>query len=144
MRVLSLDIGDRRIGVAVSDALGMMATGLGVIDRKTEDPINMILNFVKIYDINLIVSGLPKNMDGSEGFQSQRVKEFIEELKKEYKGEVVFWDERLTTVSAHRIMAEKGTKVSKRKGQVDKIAACYILEGYLSSQDFIKRKNSIK
>lgn len=142
MRVLSLDIGDRRIGMAISDPFGLVAQGLGVIDRKKDDPISKIMEKVMEYKIELIVAGLPKNMDGSLGFQSERVKEFIEELKKTYEGEVVYWDERLTTVSANRMMAQRGTKVSKRKDEVDKIAASYILEGYLMSKDYKDRKNN--
>ncbi len=139
MRVLSLDIGDRRIGIAVSDPLGLTAQGLGVADRKKEDAVEKIMAEVEKYGIELIVAGLPKNMDGSEGFQAQKVRDFTEELKDRYKGEIVFWDERLTSVAANRMMAEMHTKVSGRKSQVDRIAASYILEGYLMSKDYKTR-----
>lgn len=134
MRILGLDIGDRRIGVSVSDPTGMISTGLGVIKRTDiDEDVEKVLEYVKEYSVEKIVSGLPKNMDGTIGFQAQKVLDFLEELSKKYDGEIVKWDERLTTVSAHRTMAEKKTKVKKRKDEVDKIAACFILQGYLDS-----------
>ena len=134
MRILALDIGDVRIGVAVSDPTGMISTGLGVIKRESiEKDIEKIMNYIKEYKVESVVSGLPKNMDGSIGFQAEKVLKFLEEFQKVYDGPVIKWDERLTTVSAHRTMAEKKTKIKKRKEEVDKIAACYILQGYLDS-----------
>ena len=134
MRILALDIGDVRIGVAVSDPTGMISTGLGVIKRESiEKDIEKIMNYIKEYKVERVVSGLPKNMDGSIGFQAEKVLKFLEEFQKVYDGPVIKWDERLTTVSAHRTMAEKKTKIKKRKEEVDKIAACYILQGYLDS-----------
>ncbi len=146
MRVLCLDVGDRRIGVAVSDPTGFIATGLGVIKRdgspeSTLGAIEKVLEYQRDYDAKLIVLGLPRNMDGSIGFQAQKVLDFQEDLKTRYDGEIITWDERLTSVSANQVMAQKKTKVKKRKQEVDKIAACFILQGYLDSIEFKKRKN---
>lgn len=144
MRVLCLDVGDRRIGVAVSDPTGFLATGLGVIKRNgspedTARAIQEVLDYQTNYEAGLIVAGLPKNMDGTIGFQARKVLDFLEELKKHWNGEIITWDERLTTVSAHQVMAQKKTKINQRKQQVDKIAACFILQGYLDSIEFKKR-----
>ncbi|MPN63594.1 putative pre-16S rRNA nuclease [bioreactor metagenome] len=99
-----------------------------------------MLEQIKAYDVRLVVAGLPKNMDGTVGFQARKVLDFIEELKKVWDGEVLTWDERLTTVSAHMVMAQKKTKINQRKNDVDKIAACFILQGFLDSIEFKKRK----
>lgn len=146
MRILSLDVGDRRIGVAVSDPSCFIATGLGVIKRNgsPEDnikAINEVLAYIEKYDVKLLVAGLPQNMDGSIGFQANKVLKFIAELEEVWDGEIITWDERLTTFSAHEVMAQKKTKIKKRKQDVDKIAACFILQGYLDSIDFKERKN---
>ncbi len=145
MRVLCLDVGDRRIGVAVSDPTGFLATGVGVIKRdgspeSTVEAIEKVLEYQKDFGAEFIVLGLPRNMDGSIGFQAQKVLDFQEDLKARYDGEVITWDERLTSVSANQVMAQKKTKVKKRKQEVDKIAACFILQGYLDSIEFKKRK----
>ena len=145
MRVLCLDVGDRRIGVAVSDPTGFLATGVGVIKRdgspeSTVEAIEKVLEYQKDFGAEFIVLGLPRNMDGSIGFQAQKVLDFQEDLKTRYDGEVITWDERLTSVSANQVMAQKKTKVKKRKQEVDKIAACFILQGYLDSIEFKKRK----
>lgn len=146
MRVLCLDVGDRRIGVAVSDPTGFIATGVGVITRDGSpegnvQAIQKVLDYQKDYAAALIVLGLPRNMDGSIGFQAQKVLDFQQELKARYDGDIITWDERLTTVSAHQVMAQKKTKTTKRKQEVDKIAACFILQGYLDSIEFNKRMN---
>lgn len=149
MRVLSLDVGDRRIGVAVSDPTGFLATGVGVIKRNgspedTALAIEKILDYQKQYQADLLVAGLPKNMDGTIGFQAKKVLEFLDELKKHWPGEILTWDERLTTVSAHQVMAQKKTKINQRKDDVDKIAACFILQGFLDSIEYKKRKEEKK
>lgn len=144
MRVLCLDVGDRRIGVAVSDPTGFLATGIGVIKRngspeETGLAIQQVMDYQAHYKAKLIVAGLPKNMDGTIGFQARKVLDFLEELKQHWNGEIITWDERLTTVSAHQVMAQKKTKINQRKQDVDKIAACFILQGYLDSIEFKKR-----
>lgn len=135
MRILGLDVGDRTIGVAISDPLGFTAQGITTIKRKNvETDIEQILEFCSQYKVETIVSGLPKNMNGTIGAQAEKVQEFCKELEKHLDGiEIKFWDERLTTVAAHRVMLEADMSRKKRKSIVDKIAATYILQGYLDS-----------
>ncbi|PKK39180.1 putative Holliday junction resolvase YqgF [Clostridiaceae bacterium JG1575] len=145
MRVLCLDVGDRRIGVAVSDPTGFLATGLGTITRgrgpqEKEEAVGEVLSYSKQVGADFIVAGYPKNMDGTLGFQAQKVEDFLQELQKQCPLDIVRWDERLTTVSAHQTMAKKKTKIKKRKEEVDKIAACFILQSYLDSAAFKQRK----
>lgn len=132
MRILGLDVGQKTVGVAISDPLGFTAQGITTIRRtkKSQD----ILEVKKIcdeYSVEKIVIGLPKNMDGSIGFAGEKIKEFSEALKEVIDLEIIFWDERLTTVAAHRAMIEADLSRSKRKKIVDKVAATYILQGYL-------------
>ncbi|MDU1411671.1 MAG: Holliday junction resolvase RuvX [Clostridium sp.] len=134
MRVLGLDVGDRTIGVAVSDPLGFTAQGITTIRRKSiETDIAQIVDICSQYNVETIVSGLPKNMNGTIGEQAQKVQSFCEVLKEAVNIEIKFWDERLTTVAAHRVMLEADMSRKKRKSIVDKIAATYILQGYLDS-----------
>ena len=138
MRVLSMDVGDKRIGMAISDALGWTAQGIDTLirryDQSDQDFIQDVLNK---YKPEKIVIGLPKNMNGTLGPQGEKVKMFANQLQEYYSGEVVFWDERLTTVSAHKAMIEADMSRKKRKQKVDQIAAVLILQSYL---DYINRK----
>lgn len=134
MRILGLDVGDRTIGVAISDPLGFTAQGITTIKRKKiEEDMNELLKICDEYKVEKIVSGLPKNMNGTVGEQGEKVKMFCEELKKHIDKDIIFWDERLTTVAAHKAMLEADMSRKKRKQIVDKIAATYILQGYLDS-----------
>ena len=134
VRILGLDVGDRTIGVAISDPLGFTAQGITTIRRKgLEYDMNELMKICNEYSVEKIVSGLPKNMNGTVGEQGEKVKQFCEELKKHTDKTIIFWDERLTTVAAHRVMLEADLSRSKRKKLVDKIAATYILQGYLDS-----------
>ena len=127
MRILGLDVGDRTIGVAISDPLGFTAQGITTIRRKKEEQdIEKILEFCNEYQVETIISGLPKNMNGTIGEQAEKVQKFCAALSEHTDIEIKFWDERLTTMAAD--MSRK-----KRKGLVDKIAATYILQGYLDS-----------
>ncbi|HEY5560515.1 MAG TPA: Holliday junction resolvase RuvX [Clostridiaceae bacterium] len=141
MRVLGLDIGDKTIGIAVSDPLGYTAQGLTTIRRtsvaKDFDEIKKIYEEKEVTDI---VAGLPKNMNNSLGPQSEKVIQFCKELEAYLNIKIMFQDERMTTISANRIMLEGNLSRTKRKSLVDKIAACYILEGYLNS---LKNKNNL-
>ena len=130
MRILGIDYGDARVGIAVSDLLGFMAQGVRTIkNRGTE-----IKEILDEYKPEKIVIGLPKNMDGSEGFRVDATHEFADALKTIYDGEIVFWDERLSSVGAARFLNETNTRGKKRKDVLDTVAACIILDGYLSSQ----------
>lgn len=133
-RILGLDLGSRTIGVSVSDPLGYTAQGITTIRRKKiENDVEEIKKICSEYSVELIVMGLPKNMDGTIGTQCEKVYSFSEILKKEVNIDIVYWDERLTTVAATRAMLEADLSRSKRKKIVDKIASTYILQGYLDS-----------
>ncbi|MGN0150160.1 MAG: Holliday junction resolvase RuvX [Clostridia bacterium] len=134
MRILGIDYGDSRVGIAVSDELGFMAQGVGTIKNKgMANLINELSQIIAQYNPGKIVVGLPKNMDGSIGFRGEATYKFTEELKKIYDKEIIYWDERLTTVGAERFLNETNTRGKKRKNVIDTVAACLILEGYLNS-----------
>ena len=132
MRILGLDIGSKTIGVAISDPLGWTAQGITTIRRsKKEQDLEEIKKICKEYSVETIVIGLPKNMNGSIGESGERFLEFSEQIKSFTGLKVEMWDERLTTVAAHKAMLEADLSRGKRKKSVDKLAAIYILQGYL-------------
>jgi putative Holliday junction resolvase len=135
LRILALDVGDKRIGVAVSDALGITAQGLETYTRTgdIEKDVAYILKLAKGYEPVRLLFGMPRNMDGSYGFQAERVKEFANAVLNNFTGEYAFYDERLTTVSAERVLMEAEMSWQKRRKVVDKLAAVVILQGYLAS-----------
>lgn len=132
-RVLALDVGERRIGVAVSDLLGLTAQGVETIEtRGTEKDLARVRELASSYEVVAIVCGLPRNMDGSEGFQAARVRAFADRLADEgYR--VIYQDERLTTASARKVLIEADVSRGKRKGVIDKMAAGLILQSFLDS-----------
>lgn len=132
MRILGLDVGDKTIGVAVSDALGWTAQGVETI-RRTDivKDLDRLKKLVSQYEVQSMVVGLPKNMNGTVGPQGEKVLAFIEQLKQYMDIDVVTWDERLTTMAAQRILLEADVRRDKRKQFVDKLAAVFILQGYL-------------
>jgi len=134
-RVLALDVGEKRIGLAVSDPLGFTAQGIETYTRAgdIERDVLYIINLARKYAPVRLLFGMPRNMDGSYGFQSQRVKEFADVVLQGWGGEHAFFDERLTTVSAERVLSAAEVKGQKRRGVVDKLAAVIILQGYLDS-----------
>ncbi len=130
-RVLGLDVGERRIGVAVSDLLGLTAQGVETIDsRGVEKDLARVRELAVGYDVAAIVCGLPRNMDGSEGFQAERVRKFADRLA-EAGYRVIYQDERLTTASARKVLIEADLSRGKRKGVIDKMAAGLILQSFL-------------
>lgn len=132
MRILGLDLGQKTIGVAISDPLGFTAQGITTIHRKSKAAdIEELKKICKEYGVEKIVIGLPKNMDNSIGFAGEKILEFSEIIKEQLLDNIEMWDERLTTVAAHRAMLEADMSRAKRKKIVDKIAATYILQGYL-------------
>ncbi|NEZ45972.1 Holliday junction resolvase RuvX [Clostridium niameyense] len=134
MRILGLDIGDRTIGVAISDPLGFTAQGVTTIKRTSEErDIEELKKICEEYKVDTIVSGLPKNMNGTLGPQSEKVISFCDLIKSHIDIPIKMWDERLTTVAATRAMLEADLSRAKRKKIVDKVAATYILQGYLDS-----------
>jgi putative holliday junction resolvase len=132
MRILGLDVGDRTIGVAVSDPFGLIAQGVDTIRRKNiEEDLRQLREICSNYNVDIIVVGLPKNMNGTLGPQGQKVLDFCEVIKNSIDIKIDMWDERLTTVAANRAMLEADMSREKRKKLVDKVAATYILQGYL-------------
>ena len=133
-RTLGLDVGDRTIGVAVSDPFGWTAQGVKTIRRKSKkEDFQELEDLMKEYNIKKIVVGLPKNMNGTLGPQGEKTKAFGEKLKKKYGLPVILWDERLSTRAAERTLIEGDVSRRKRKGIIDKMAAIHILQGYLDS-----------
>lgn len=134
-RYIGLDIGDRTIGVAVSDLLGLTAQGVETIRRtNTEADIKRLGELMEQYETRSLVSGYPKNMNGTEGERCTFVKEFMAEVQKAYPDtEVFFWDERLSTVAATRSLLEADVSRKKRRKVIDKMAAVFILQGFLDS-----------
>lgn len=132
-RILALDIGDARIGIAVSDATRLIATPVEVLHRVGWGPdVRRICELCRQYDTTEVLSGWPLNMDGTAGFQSEKVKKFCEQLEK--AGLTVYYqDERLTTVSAERALLEGNMHRAERKQTVDKVAAAVILRQYLDA-----------
>ncbi len=135
MRIIGLDYGTKTVGVAVSDALGITAQGLETITRKEENKLRRTLarieELIGEYDVTKIVVGLPKNMNNTVGERGNACKEFAEKLERRTGIEVVMWDERLSTVSANNVLIESGVRREQRKAVIDKIAAVFILQGYL-------------
>lgn len=134
-RIMGLDIGDKRIGVALSDLLLITAQGKETYNR-TEDAskdAEYLARLAKDNDVDRIVCGLPKNMNGSLGEQAEKTKDFVELLRTKTDCEIIFVDERLTTASATRTLLEADVSRAKRKKVVDKIAATFILQTYLDS-----------
>ncbi len=119
--------------MAVSDQMGWTAQGIDTLERKSEkEDLDRIRDIIKYYSPEKIVIGLPKNMDGTIGAQGEKVKEFGELIKsKVFSGEIIYWDERLTTVYANRVLLEGDMSRRKRKKKIDKIAAVFILQSYL-------------
>lgn len=135
MRILGLDVGKKRIGVAVSDELGITAQGIGVIVRSsTKGDIQAISEIARKYRVNKIVIGLPVNMNGTLGPQGEEIKEFGEKLRNYLNIEVQYWDERLSTVAAERVLIDADISRKKRKNVIDKLSAVVILQNFLDSQ----------
>lgn len=138
-RVLALDVGEKRIGVAVSDPLGLTAQGVETIFTKgPERDRARIMELAEQYDTDRVVVGLPRSMDGSCGFQAERVRAFATELERQ--GLTLKWqDERLTSASATRTLIEGNVRREKRKQVIDKLAATYILQAFLDAGGWIDR-----
>ncbi len=134
-RILALDIGDVRTGVAVSDALGIIASPLeNIINADEDELIEKLRSYIEANNACAVVIGYPKNMNGTVGERGEKAKRVSEKIKEKYNVETVLWDERLTTVSAHRILSEGNVKGKKRKGKVDGLSAVLILQGYLDKR----------
>jgi putative Holliday junction resolvase len=143
MRIMGLDFGSKTVGVAVSDALLITAQGIEIVRREQENKLRRTLarieELIKEYEVEKIVLGLPKNMDGSCGERVEKTMEFKAMLERRTQLEVIMWDERLTTVAADRLMMEANVRREDRKKYVDSIAATFILQGYLDKLSMEKR-----
>ena len=135
MRIMGLDYGSKTVGVAISDPLGITAQGIETIFRKDENKLRRtcarIEELISEYEVGQIVLGLPKYMNNDIGERARRSMEFGEMLRRRTGLEVVMWDERLTTVEAERTLIENKVRREDRKKYIDKIAAVFILQGYL-------------
>ena len=145
MRIMGLDFGSKTVGVAISDELLITAQGIEIIRRNQENKLRQTLarieELIEEYGVEEIVMGLPKNMNGTEGERAEKTQEFQTMLERRTGLPVQLWDERLTTVAADNAMMEAGIRREERKEHVDRIAAVFILQGYL---DFKKnRENEI-
>ncbi len=146
-RVLGLDFGSKTVGVAVSDGLGLTAQGVEIIRRTSENKLRRTLarieELICEYQVGTIVLGLPKNMNNTLGDRAEKSLAFKEMLEKRTGLPVVMWDERLTTVEANRTLMEGNVRRENRKLYVDKLAAVYILQGYLDCEGMKNGKNQI-
>lgn len=135
MRIMGLDFGSKTVGVAISDPLLITAQGMEIIRRKEENKLRKtcarIEELIEEYEVEEIVLGYPKNMNDTLGERIEKTEEFKEMLERRTGLEVHLWDERLTTVAADKAMMEAGLRREERKEHVDKLAAVFILQGYL-------------
>lgn len=137
MRILGLDVGSKTVGVAVSDELGWTAQGVETIpinEASGEFGHERLEKLLKEYDVEKIVIGLPKNMNGTVGPRGEASKSFASRLEKRFGIPTILWDERLTTMAAERVLLEADVSRKKRKKVIDKMAASFILQSYLDSQ----------
>ncbi len=136
MRILGLDYGEKRIGAAVCDELGMTAQGLPTLYRKTKKhDVEMLGQWIRNYAVEKIVIGYPLRLDGSEGIQCEKVNRFVDLLCKSFSLPVVKWPETMSTKEAEEILISSGVRWQKRKEKVDRLAACLILQSYLDRAD---------
>ena len=134
MRIMAIDYGDARTGIAVSDPTGLIAGETFVIAQWDAEALSKtIVEEARARGVERLVLGLPKNMDGTEGPRAEKARAFADRLRAEGAPEVVLWDERRTTVDAHRILHLNGKREKKHKKTVDAVAAALILEGYLGT-----------
>jgi len=139
-RFMSLDIGDATIGIAVSDPLGITAQGIETIRRSDlSADLSRLGQLMQEYEVEALVAGLPKHMNGTEGTRCDVVRAFMEEVQQQFPAaQVFYWDERLSTVAAGRVLLEADVSRKKRRKVIDKMAAVYILQGFLDRQQHLK------
>lgn len=142
MRILGIDLGERRIGLAVSDSLGITAQGLKTIQiQKPEDRYTKIMEIIKENKVERLVFGLPKNMNGSLGPQARKVQEYAQKLGQLTNLPIDFEDERLSTVRAEQVLLEADQSRAKRKKSIDRLSAVIILQSYLDRQSLQEKRN---
>ncbi|MBC8214560.1 MAG: Holliday junction resolvase RuvX [Candidatus Marinimicrobia bacterium] len=136
MRILGIDFGDRRIGLAISDPMGIIASPYSTIDRKiVPDIFSEIDKIILKHNISKIVVGLPLTMKGTDSEQTKKVREFVEELKTKINLPIKVIDERLSSLSAQKVLVEQGIKTGHNKGEIDKTAAAILLQEYLETKN---------
>jgi putative Holliday junction resolvase len=142
-RILGLDVGSRRIGIAVSDPLGITAQGLETLERKNKRyDFAQLHRVIRDYEVKEIVVGLPLRMSGAEGTQSEKMRAFAEELRKKFGLPVHLWDERLTSAEANRFLRETELSIEKRGKAVDRMAAVLILQSWMEQQSAFGSRHS--
>jgi putative holliday junction resolvase len=142
-RVLGLDVGSRRIGIAVSDPLGITAQGLETLQRKNKrHDLEYLERVIRDYQVQEIVVGLPLRMSGAEGTQSEKMRAFAEDLRKKFGLPVHLWDERLTSAEANRFLRETELSIEKRGKAVDRMAAVLILQGWMEQRAVAQRSST--
>jgi putative Holliday junction resolvase len=133
MRILAVDIGEKRIGVALSDALGWLATPLTVITyKKREEGLAAIAELVRTHQVGQVIVGYPRSLNGTVGPQARQVDKFVAQLRARLEVPIVLWDERLSTAQAERLVHETGRSVQRER--IDALAAAVILQSYLDAQ----------
>jgi len=136
LRILGLDYGEKRIGVAVCDELGLTAQGLPTLIRKTKKhDLEILSQWIRNYSVESIIIGYPVRLDGSEGIQCEKVNRYARMLNKTFLLPVMKWPETLSTKEAEEILIQSGVRWQKRKEKVDRLAACLILQNYLDCAD---------
>ena len=134
-RILALDVGARRIGLAISDPLGITAQGLETLQRSSKRAdLERLESIVRAHEVGEIVVGHPLRLSGSASAQTAKVEEFAEQLRQRFQLPIHFWDERLTSAQAHRVLRESGISIRKRGQAVDRMAAVLILQSFLDSR----------
>jgi len=135
MRIICLDVGSKTIGVAVSDELGITAQGVTTIERKElRSDLDKLEEIINTYKPSEIVVGIPYNLDGSMGERAKQITGFAQRIRNRFSLPVVFWDERFSTFGAERVLLEADLSRKRRKKVIDKVAAVFILQGYLEKK----------
>ncbi|MEO2074561.1 MAG: Holliday junction resolvase RuvX [Bacillus sp. (in: firmicutes)] len=138
MRAMGLDVGSKTVGIALSDELGWTAQGLKTLkinEEREQFGFEEIGQLIREYQVDTVVIGLPKNMNGTIGPRGEASKQFANEIESRFDVQTVLWDERLTTMAAERVLLEADVSRKKRKKVIDKMAAVMILQGYLDSKN---------
>ncbi|GGA37809.1 putative pre-16S rRNA nuclease [Kroppenstedtia guangzhouensis] len=133
-RIMGLDLGEKRVGVAVSDPMGWTAQGVDVLHRDHPGWMDRLAQLIEDYEVEALVVGLPRNMDGSIGTKGEACKQWGRELEERFQIPVKLWDERLSTVAVERTLIDADLSRRKRRKVVDRMAASWILQGYLEAQ----------
>jgi putative Holliday junction resolvase len=140
-RLLGLDVGNRRIGIAVSDLLGITAQGLDTLERRNKRyDLQHLARVIRDYNVSEIVVGLPRRLSGTDSAQTEKVFTFVEDLKKKFSIPIHLWDERLTSAQANRFLKEAELSIEKRAAAVDRIAAMLILQSFMEART-VQRAN---